>query len=104
MLISFSKTTGQQSSPSAYNVQYTSHDLAVYCYNSTILISLLLYYGPPAVVDTDTSSSHSKHHILSISKNCRHLGHSMELSLIHPTNEEQLSILFTNAYMYKMTS
>ena len=83
--------------------QYISHDLAIillytYCYNSA---SLLSYNSPPAIVDTDTSSSHSEHHILSISKNCWYLGHSIKLSLIHPTNEEQLSILFINAYMYK---
>ena len=63
--------------------------------------SLLPYNSPPAVVHTDTPSSHSEHHILSISKNCRYLGHSIKLSLIHPTNEEQLSILFINTYMYR---
>ena len=72
----------------------------LHAWSSTRAINnLLLDNGPPAVVDTDTFSSHSQHHILSIGQDCWYPSHSMEFSLIHPTNKEQLSILLVNTYI-----
>ena len=70
-----------------------SHD-----FNELCVANLLLYARPPTVVDTDKFSSHSQNHVLSIGQDCRYIGHSVEFSLIHPTNKEQLSVFLINAY------